>query len=177
MNKDKLIELVNSGLSQRKISRELTVSESTVRYWLNKYGLKTLNNRYNKFKNLLGDNKRCPKCGEYKPLGDFYIRKDRGFITSYCKKCNSDYHRERLIGIKKKMILYKGGKCMVCDVVFDGDNYAIFDFHHKGKEGKDIKFSGIKHRKWEVIKKEIDKCDLVCSNCHRLIHSHYGDLM
>jgi len=39
------------------------------------------------------------------------------------------------------------------------------DFHHTNSKEKDFKISGISVS-WERIKKELDKCVLVCKNCH-----------
>ena len=45
-------------------------------------------------------------------------------------------------------------------------SFAAMEFHHVN--GKDFSIGNIANRKWEVIKKELDKCELLCSNCHRL---------
>ena len=66
-------------------------------------------------------------------------------------------------------IEYKGGKCENC-----GYNRCIeaLEFHHLDPEQKDFQFSGNGHCKsWTRVKAELDKCILVCSNCHREIHS------
>lgn len=65
--------------------------------------------------------------------------------------------------------IYKGGKCMICGY----DRYlGSLDFHHldpsKKKFGLSLK--GLT-KSWEKVKAEIDKCILVCANCHREIHA------
>lgn len=46
------------------------------------------------------------------------------------------------------------------------------DFHHRNPEVKSFGLSvrGLT-RSWEKIKKEIDKCVLICANCHREVHA------
>jgi hypothetical protein len=69
------------------------------------------------------------------------------------------------------MIEYKGGQCERCRLNLNDTHYAVFDFHHIDPSEKDDNFKKIKFQKWEKIKQEIDKCMLVCSNCHREIHA------
>jgi len=64
---------------------------------------------------------------------------------------------------------YKGGKCMICGYTkYPGS----LDFHHLDPKQKEFGISvrGLT-RSWEKIRKEIDKCILVCANCHREIHA------
>lgn len=72
---------------------------------------------------------------------------------------------------KVKAILYKGGKCSVCGIEYDGTNGSIFDFHHINKDEKEYDWNKLRLRSWESIKEELDKETCVCANCHRLIHS------
>lgn len=69
--------------------------------------------------------------------------------------------------VKLKLIEYKGGKCVKC-----GYNKCIeaLHFHHVDPKEKDFSISG-KTLSFEKMKKEVDKCILVCSNCHSEIHS------
>lgn len=66
-------------------------------------------------------------------------------------------------------IAEKGGKCQIC-----GYSRCVkaLDFHHIDETTKEFGMSshGLT-RSWEKIKKEIDKCVLVCANCHREIHA------
>ena len=70
--------------------------------------------------------------------------------------------------IRAKAIEYKGGKCYFC-----GYNKFVgaMEFHHLDTNKKDFGLSmkGLT-RSWIKTKNEIDKCILVCSNCHRELH-------
>lgn len=69
--------------------------------------------------------------------------------------------------IKLQAIEYKGGMCIFCEY----SKYAgALDLHHtKGIKNFTMGNDGYTHS-WNDIKKELDKCVLVCSNCHREIH-------
>lgn len=71
--------------------------------------------------------------------------------------------------LREKAILDRGGKCITCG--YDRCQAAL-DFHHIDPTQKEFGISkdGIT-RSWEKIQKELDKCVLVCSNCHREIHA------
>jgi len=76
--------------------------------------------------------------------------------------------------IKQMAIEYKGGKCMICGY----DKFACaLDFHHldESKKSFDLSTKGLT-RSWEKTKNEIDKCVLVCANCHREIHANVVQL-
>ena len=62
-----------------------------------------------------------------------------------------------------------GGKCVFCG--YSRDLQAL-DFHHVDEKSKKFGLSerGLT-RSWEKISAELDKCILVCANCHREIHS------
>lgn len=68
--------------------------------------------------------------------------------------------------LRDHAIAYKGGCCNVCG--YD-KCVAAFDFHHVDPLEKDFTISA-HMTSWERIKKEVDKCVLVCANCHREIH-------
>lgn len=74
---------------------------------------------------------------------------------------------------KVKAIKYKGSKCEKCGIEYDSTNGAIFDFHHIDPELKDTEISILLNSPTfsDKIKEELDKCIIVCSNCHRIIHN------
>lgn len=68
---------------------------------------------------------------------------------------------------KLKLIECKGGKCQCCGY----KNYAgALEFHHLDPNEKDFTISG-SSKAFDKLIKEIDKCILVCSNCHKEIHA------
>lgn len=79
------------------------------------------------------------------------------------KRDTSSYRRE----VKRKLIEYKGGKCQICG--YNRCQEAL-EFHHLDPSQKDFTISG-GTRSFESLKPEVDKCILVCANCHREIHA------
>ena len=79
------------------------------------------------------------------------------------KRDTSSYRRE----VKRKLIEYKGGKCQICG--YNRCQEAL-EFHHLDPSQKDFTISG-GTKSFESLKPEVDKCILVCANCHREIHS------
>jgi len=118
--------------------------------------------------------KQCPKCKETKPETKeyWYMRPDRNDRTqAYCKACNHQNTLDRQRAFKQKLVDYKGGKCVCCGY----DKYiGAMDFHHLDPTQKDFNFSKYRltsfEKNKETILAELDKCILVCSNCHREIH-------
>lgn len=84
------------------------------------------------------------------------------------KKDNIKYVTNRRKKIKEMSIDYKGGKCSICK--YDKCKGAL-EFHHLDPNMKDFTIGNKGYTKsWEIVKKELDKCILVCANCHREIH-------
>lgn len=85
-----------------------------------------------------------------------------------CKKCMVEYDYQKRHRIKEKLVEYKGGKCEIC-----GYNKCLnaLDFHHRNPEEKEFALNTANYNKsLDILKKEVDKCILVCATCHREIH-------
>ena len=85
-----------------------------------------------------------------------------------CKKCTVEATQKRRDKVKVLSVDYKGGKCEIC-----GYNKCIdaLEFHHIDPNEKEFGISSKGYtRSWEKIKNEIDKCNLLCSNCHKELH-------
>ena len=87
-------------------------------------------------------------------------------------KCNSCLVNIRRFEIKIKCLEYKGGCCSRCG--YNKSKRAL-SFHHLDESKKDFTISGKHCHSWERIRKELDKCILVCSNCHMEIHEQLED--
>ena len=109
----------------------------------------------------------CKKCLIDKPELEFYPRKDRP-INSYCKSCFNEYCIARWTERKKEAIEYKGGCCAYCGY---NKYYGALEFHHLDPSQKDSDWNKIKKKSLDKIKTELDKCILLCANCHREEHA------
>lgn len=118
--------------------------------------------------------KICKQCQVEKSVVDFYEQQQRGdngqiwrYYDCYCKDCRLQYSHDRRKSIKAKAVQYKGGKCEDCNLV---DIPEIYDFHHLNPASKDFSIGKRSNLKFDTIQKELDKCILLCSNCHRKRH-------
>lgn len=140
---------------------------------------------------LYGKEKICVKCWVPKPLSDFNGRGKRGpWLQPYCKPCESEksqkWHAQRtpeekkasnkksyqkkklaIAEIYKVINEVKSGPCTDCGGRF---HPVAMDFDHV--EGDKIdSIAWMIHRRsasLEEVLAEIEKCQLVCSNCHRV---------
>lgn len=83
----------------------------------------------------------------------------------YRKKHNAwndarrDRHRRMVADYKAKQ------GCQLCGM----SDPCTLVFHHRDPSTKVYNISTIYRRKWEIIQTEIDKCDVLCQNCHQRI--------
>lgn len=123
--------------------------------------------------------RQCSLCKEHKSLDDFYTY-TTGKPHGQCKVCIREKqqkqrkdnpvlynksNQERHTRNKLRAIEYKGSKCFDCGQKYDP---CVYDFHHLNPEEKDSSWS--LHRSWNYLKQELDKCILLCANCHRIRH-------
>ena len=138
--------------------------------------------------------KVCSTCKESKPKRDFYVNRAKKDGRQYfCKKCQNDYHNnkwykkkkvERVQQVKeyklhKKRVNYRkvikdyfSKGCIDCGEM----DIRVLEFDHvrgvkkrfKHRRGEGVSFLLMNGYNWETIKKEIDKCEVRCCNCHKL---------
>lgn len=91
-----------------------------------------------------------------------------------CSVCQIEAVTKRRRALKAMAIVYKGGKCEFCGY---NKSAAAMDFHHRDPSQKDFSIGakGIT-RSFESMKAELDKCLLLCSNCHREEHARLQEL-
>jgi len=169
MEKDHLKDLVEKGFSIAKIAENKNCSKSNARYWLKKYNLKTNTTRSSE------SHRSCFRCKEFKSRSEYYSRRGVPGSSPYCKVCTNDQTKERQRACKAKAIAYKGGCCEICSY---SKYQGSLDFHHRNPEEKDFSISSLKLKKLDgIVKKELDKCMLLCSNCHREEHARMAGIL
>lgn len=123
----------------------------------------------------------CIGCKKSEKEMDFYKQKS----VKYCKECFKQYMREKhkngynvktnertrnrrlkhitaVTKIKKQI-----GKCACCPET----EVACFVLHHLDPTQKDFGIGENIVRSWKLIINEIEKCVVVCCNCHAKIHA------
>jgi hypothetical protein len=76
--------------------------------------------------------------------------------------------------VRQLALRYKGNQCSIC-----GYNKCLqaLEFHHLESNKKDFGISAKGYtRSWQMIIKELDKCVLLCANCHREVHEGIAQL-
>lgn len=115
-------------------------------------------------------NRICEICGK-----EFSIL-DKGWTRKYCYTCSPHEdsnctHAEAVTikrrAIKKLLLAHGGNKCQKCG--YDKCIRAL-EFHHLDPNEKDFGISKILTRSISSLKSEVDKCVLLCSNCHAEEH-------
>lgn len=101
----------------------------------------------------------CATCGKH-----YNYNRRRGDTKKQCGACSVNLRRFKK---RRKAVTYKGGKCIICGYT---KCIKALNFHHLNPEDKDFQISGNHCRRWEAIQKELDKCVLVCANCHAEVH-------
>lgn len=89
----------------------------------------------------------------------------RGYTTrKMCGRCRSN---ERNRSMKIKALDYLGGKCSRCGY---NSSPSALQFHHLNPKDKSFTIGRHLSRNWESLKPEVDKCIILCANCHCEIH-------
>ena len=101
------------------------------------------------------DEKGCVDCGEK-------LNGRGGWL-----RCANHFKLARQQTIKDALVDAMGGCCQKCGGVFPS---AVFDFHHVGEKEADPSHL-ISNASVERIAQEIERCTLLCANCHRIEHA------
>jgi len=169
MKKEELEKYIEEGISLNQISKETCKSLTSIRYWVKKHGLKSnFVNFKEQGKTEYGETRLCPRCKKDVETTNFHQRRGKENSAVYCKTCTSDQTLERSRLLKTQMVEYKGGSCVRCGY---NKYMGALEFHHLDPSEKDFNPSNLKKYSFDDrAKMELDKCILVCSNCHREIH-------
>jgi hypothetical protein len=125
---------------------------------------------------------KCYRCGKTKPAADFaWRRKAKDQRDSFCRPCRAAYKREHYAANRQRYIaqaaaqkkrlrlertrylieFFKTNPCVDC-----GErDPVVLEFDHLRDKSFDIG-SGLHNRRWQSVLDEIEKCEVVCANCH-----------
>lgn len=115
--------------------------------------------------------KKCTKCGRELPLDNFHWRnKAKGTRRSECKDCHNGQMHENYL--KKKEQVNKIKQELGCQKCGYNKCLEVLEFHHKNPQEKETTIAQMiyHHYSQEQIKQEMDKCVILCANCHREFH-------
>lgn len=124
--------------------------------------------------------KRCCTCGEMKPLDDFNrLRRAKDGRQPRCRQCHKDWHAENkdrhnaMIHARNRVVRFELNlrileylsthPCVDC-----GErNPVVLEFDHLRDKVANVTSLVRWTGSWATIEAEIDKCEVVCANCHR----------
>lgn len=127
--------------------------------------------------------KNCSKCKQNKNISEFAIKdKKKGKIQSYCRSCQSemsknhyrsnknsylDRNQRRMTEVMKFVDDFKSRPCADC-----GNSYhpQAMDLHHENGIKEEIVSKLRRKTTLPKVKREIEKCVVLCAVCHRLRH-------
>ena len=150
VNKEEIKELLNEGMFKWQIAEKLGVSLDTIKHHSKGISVSRKNTSYS-----------CRECG-ISGKENFYNN-----ARYNCKSCwNKRTIKSQQDNVKEIKDAY-GGKCTIC-----GYNkcYGALDFHHVDPQTKDFTIAKHRGKSLSELKDELDKCILVCRNCHAEIH-------
>jgi len=176
-----IIKLYNMGFTYSRIKKELGCSKGTISYHLSKFKKNEKLIKEQLMEELIEHIKlNLPKTrSEFDSLyGEKLTHKERKFFyDSFYKKeykgtrkgyVPKEYYRKKRLEMKQECVNYKGGQCEICGYK---KSLSALQFHHIDPEKKDFEVGGaISYKKRPLIWAELDKCILVCANCHAEIH-------
>lgn len=175
--KDRILKLRVEGKTYNEIKKLLSCTKSVISYYCKNAKLENYNflkppskEEIDMFQKVYNETQSSVKVSEITGWSKPTILK---YIIVKQKKTKEEKRKNNVEQVidwrkknKKKLIDYKGGCCEICK--YDKCIEAL-EFHHKNPLEKDFGISGVT-KSFDKMKKEVDKCILVCANCHREIH-------
>lgn len=136
---------------------------------------------------LIDGEKKCNICQEVKAISEYHPNKDcsQGVVGT-CKICykvritkwysdnrrrRQDYANQKNRSRKKEVVDYFGDKCHDCEQTYP---QYVYQFHHLDPTQKDVNPSKALTMLPEKMWAELNKCVMLCANCHMIRHHGEG---
>jgi hypothetical protein len=114
---------------------------------------------------LTSSKKECSSCHVFKDICEFYKNYNCSTHRNECKECNRIRAAAGRASLKEFLIELKSKPCTDCGREYP---YYVMDFDHLDGYVKNYNISELRFVSKNLLLEEIAKCDLVCSNCHRI---------
>lgn len=112
----------------------------------------------------------CRYCNNVYPIDTFELAnviKGIEYRRWRCNKCYIEVKHKRRLELREWFIeLKKTKECIECG----NSDFRVLDFHHHTDKVIEVSISVDGRWGKDRILSEIDKCDVLCSNCHRILH-------
>jgi transposase-like protein len=175
LTREQLEPLVESGATLQEIADELNRNPRTVWSWLKRHGLSTKNGRGRRRAFSDEEIAEAVRNGTRTVVGVCrrHGRTEFALVGSAnnprCNRCRAEAVMRRRRKVKRILVDEAGGACMLCG--YDRC-VAALEFHHLDRDQKAFGLAqlGIT-RSIDEVRKEAQKCLLVCSNCHAEIEA------
>jgi transposase len=173
IDRESLTALVQRGLTLSEIGAEVGRSITTVRYWIRRYGLPSPRNvRRAELERAIAEGRRIlmQECGKHG--WTTFVLENSG--RTRCRRCRmeavSDWRRRT----KAKLVAEAGGCCVLCG--YDRHQAALH-FHHLDPTKKEFHLADMGvTRSIERLRREVEKCVLLCGNCHAEVGAGFTEL-
>jgi transposase len=166
LRQEELAALVEADMSIAQIAEKVGRSKATVRHWLKTYGLRTyaqqgrLREHSTRVAKAAGKATVIRECRRHGST-EFWLE-GRGYYR--CKRCRMERVSRRRRKVKMMLVAEAGGRCVLCG--YDRCTAALH-FHHVDPSTKRFHLSmqGVT-RSLASARAEMEKCVLLCANCH-----------
>jgi len=174
LTREQLVSLVEQGATQEEMAVKLDRSISTIRHWMQKFGLKT--SRHHRHHSAAvaacdaGFTRFTSTCRRHGQT-EFLVFPNG---CSRCARCNGEAVARRRRRVKQLLVEEAGGRCTLCGY----ERYVgALQFHHLNPRLKSFALSheGVT-RSLEKARAEVRKCVLLCSNCHAEVEAGVASL-
>jgi 5-methylcytosine-specific restriction endonuclease McrA len=166
--------------SDNNLTKIINCSAKTIGNARKKFGIPALHSRKWTEEDInltLNKKRKCTVCHLIKEEECFYVDKSRFYqakkisrLRRQCISCVEVKRRSARRDHKIKAINLLGGKCQNCGF---SSYLSSLQFHHVNSYNKEFTISkDINFKNFNKILSELDKCCLLCSNCHDALHGN-----
>lgn len=178
IDKEEFKQLIIEGLTIPELQVIYGVSRSKIAEYKKAFGFVGLTPNSKKIDREVGV-KFCTSCNTEKPLSEFYSNgKSPNGTTKYKPKCSTCENsiRKNTWWEYISRYLKDNNKTYSCESCGESDSFGFLDFHHTVPEEKSFTIGSISNYTnsydyfLQNVVPEIQKCRLLCPNCHRREH-------